>query len=442
MAAVLPDPGARLSSTGSELQRFRRLGVGIVFTALVLFTAWAALAPLDEGVPAAGQVSIDTKRKAVQHPTGGVVRAVHVKEGDVVAANALLMELDAGLARANLETVRQRYYGLLAMQTRLLAERSGAATIAWPQALKEFASDPQIAMHMSNQAGLLATRRAGLAAERQAAAQGIAAYRAQIAANEAALPLRRSQLASLSAELQSLKGLVAEGYAPRNRQRELERQLDDLRLAINDLSGANARLLRSIDETNQRLLAREAELRKEVESQLADVTREVQADAERINAVRDELARTEIRAPAAGQVVGLAFQTAGGVIPPTQKIMDIVPAGERLVIEVRVPPTAIDRVRDGTPVDVRFGAFAHAPQLMAEGKVLSISRDALTDAQTQLTYFLARVVLTEEGQAALGRREMQPGMPVEVVFRTGERTLLEYLLHPLTKRVAASMTEE
>lgn len=442
MAAVLEHEVTGLSTTGNELRRFRRLGVGIVFTALALFTAWASLAPLDEGVPAAGQVSIDTKRKAVQHPTGGVVRAVHVKEGDVVPAGALLMELDAGAARANLETVRQRYYGLLAMQSRLLAERSGAATIQWPQALVDAASDPQIAMHMSNQSGWLASRRAGLAAERQAAAQGIAAHRAQMAANQAALPLRQSQLESLTAELQSLQGLVAEGYAPRNRQRELERQLDDLRLAINDLVGSNARLSRLVGETSQRLLAREAELRKEVESQLADVTREVQADAERINAVRDELARTEIRAPAGGQVVGLAFQTAGGVVPPTQKIMDIVPAGERLVIEVRVPPNTIDRVRDGTPVDVRFGAFAHAPQLMAEGKVLSISRDALVDAQTGLSYFLARVGLTGQGQAALGQREMQPGMPVEVVFRTGERTLLEYMLHPLTKRVAASMTEE
>jgi len=441
MNAATVDDSPPLPDTHAELRRYRTIGLLVVLGGLIGFFAWAAVAPLDEGVPAVGQVSLDTKRKAVQHATGGVVRSVHVKEGDQVAANALLIELDAAAARANLETVRQRYYGLLAMQSRLLAERAGTA-IQWPPELLSASTDPLIAMHMSTQSSLLATRRAGLAAERQVSAQGIAAQRAQIAANEAALPLRRSQLESIAADLQPLRGLVSEGYAPLTRQRELERQADDLRIAINELQGTNARLARSIDETTQRMAAREADLRKEVESQLAEVTREVQTDAERIKAVRDELTRTEIRSPAAGQVVGLQHQTAGGVIPPTQKIMDIVPTGEQLLVEARVPPASIDRLRDGLPVDVRFSAFAHTPQLVAEAKVQSISRDALTDPQTGITYYLARVALTDKGRATLGSRELQPGMPVEVVFRTGERSLLTYLLHPLTKRIAASMKEE
>ena len=441
IAASAPETES-FQAVDAELRHYRRLGLTVVLVALVGFFAWAAVAPLDEGVPAAGQVAIDTKRKAVQHPLGGVVRSVLVKEGDQVAANALLMELDSASAKANLESVRQRYYGLLAVQSRLLAERGGAGMITWPPELAEAAKDPLIQMHMSTQTSLLATRRSGLVAERQVSAQSIAAQRAQITANQSALPLRQAQLDSVRAELQQLRGLVSEGYAPETRQRELERQADDLRLAINELQGTNARLLRSMEETTQRMLAREADLRKEVETQLAEVTREVQADAERIKAVRDELTRTEIRAPVAGQVAGLAFQSPGGVVPPTQKIMDIVPSGEQLLIEARVPPTSIDRVRDGSLVDVRFGAFSHTPQLVADGKVLSVSRDAFTDQQTGITYFLARVILTDAGRATLGKREMQPGMPVEVVFRTGERTLLEYLLHPLTKRIASSMKEE
>jgi protease secretion system membrane fusion protein len=367
---------------------------------------------------------------------------VHVKEGDAVAANALLIELDAAAARANLETVKQRYYGLLAIQARLYAERAGQAQPVWSAELSTAGQEPAIATHMATQTTLLAARRAGLAAEREAAQHSIAATRAQLDAAQAALPLRQAQLASLLTDLQSLKPLVADGYAPRNRQAELERQADDLRLAINELQGSGIRLQRNIAEINQRLLAREADQRKEAETQLADVTREVQTDAERIKAVRDELARTDIRAPAAGQVVGLSFQTVGGVIPPGQKIMDIVPQDDRLLIETRVPPTAVDKVKDGTPVDVRFGAFAHTPQLVAKAKVLSVSRDALADPQTGQVYFLARIALTEQGQAALGKHELQAGMPVEVVFLTGERTLLDYLLHPFTKRIAASMKEE
>lgn len=439
MIAALDDEP--FNANDAELRRYRRIGLLVVLGSLVGFLLWAAFAPLDEGVPAAGQVSIDTKRKAVQHATGGVVKAVHVKEGDVVKANALLIELDAAAAKANFEQIRQRYFSNVAAQARLVAEVKGGAP-QWPADLQQAAADPLIAMHMSTQSALLATRRAGLEAERRAAAESIAAQRAQIASNDASQPLRKSQLASIEAELESIRGLVKDGYAPATRQRELERQADDLRLALTDLSGTNARLQRSILETTQRLLAREADLRKEVETQLADVSRDAQSDADRLKQLREELGRTEIRAPVAGQVVGLLFQTPGGVIPPTQKIMDIVPQDEQLVIECRVPPSVIDRVHDRLPVDVRFGAFAHSPQLVVEGKVLSVSRDALSDQQTNQSYFLARVGITPEGMKTLGKREMQPGMPAEVVFRTGERTLLTYLLHPLTKRIAASMKEE
>ncbi len=431
-----------LRTNDDELRRYRRIGLLVVLGSLLGFILWAAFAPLDEGVPAPGQVSIDTKRKTVQHATGGVVRAVHVKEGDQVQPNALLIELDSAAAKANYEQVRQRYYANLAAQARLLAERSGAAAPQWTPDVQKAAADPLLAMHMTTQTSLLATRRAGLAAERRAAAESIGAQRAQIASNEASLPLRKSQLASVESELESIRGLVKEGYAPRTRERELERSADDLRLSINELSGNNVRLLRSIQEVTQRLLAREAELRKEVDTQFTEVTRDVQGDAERLKQLSEELGRTEIRSPAGGQVVGLMFQTAGGVIPPTQKIMDIVPKGEQLIVECRVPPSVIDRVHDGLPVDVRFGSFAHSPQLVVDGKVLSISRDALTDPQTNQTYFLARVGITPEGVKTLGKREMQPGMPADVVFKTGERTLLTYLLHPLTKRMAASMKEE
>ena len=135
-------------------------------------------------------------------------------------------------------------------------------------------------------------------------------------------------------------------------------------------------------------------------------------------------------------------QTVGGVIAPGQKLMDVVPVNEPLLLETRVPPHLIDRVRAGIPVDVRFSSFAHSPQLVVQGKLVSVSGDLLVDPQTNASYYLARVAVTQEGLQKLGKRSLQPGMPVEVVFKTGERSLLVYLLHPLTKRIAASMTEE
>jgi membrane fusion protein, protease secretion system len=179
-----------------------------------------------------------------------------------------------------------------------------------------------------------------------------------------------------------------------------------------------------------------------VEGQLTDVTREVESEEGKFIALRNDLQRVEIRSPASGQVVGLALQTVGGVLQPGQKIMDIVPENETLLLEARVPPHLIDRVHADLPVDVRFNAFAHSPQLVVEGKVVSVSGDLLTEQQGNIQYYLARIALTPEAYKKLGKRTLQPGMPVEVVLKTGERSLLNYLLHPLTKRMAASMKEE
>jgi membrane fusion protein, protease secretion system len=194
----------------------------------------------------------------------------------------------------------------------------------------------------------------------------------------------------------------------------------------------------------QRMIGRQQDYRKEVDQQLADVSREVDADRAKFHALSDDLQRTDIRSPATGQVVGLTVQTVGGVIGPGQKLMDIVPDDEQLIVEAKVAPNLIDRVHAGLPVDMRFNSFANSPQLVVQGKVLSVSRDLLSEqvGQTMQQYYLSRVTVTPEGHKELGKRVLQAGMPVEVVFKTGERSMLTYLLHPLTKRIAASMKEE
>ena len=209
-----------------------------------------------------------------------------------------------------------------------------------------------------------------------------------------------------------------------------------------ELQGNVVRTQRTIMELRQKAIGRRADFRKEVETMLADVTRQVQADSGKYVALSNELARTEIKAPVAGQVVGLAFQTAGSVIAPGMKILDIVPENEQLLLDAHVPPQMIDRVVAGQSVDIRFSAFAHSPALVVKGVVKSLSKDLLTDEQTRTAYYLARVGLTPEGIKELGKRQMQPGMGAEVIFKTGERSMLTYLLHPLTKRLAAAMTEE
>jgi len=428
----------------ADTRSISRLGLGVLAFALGGFVLWAALAPLDEGVPTPGTVAIDTKRKSVQHLSGGIVKEVLVREGEEVAEGQVLVRLDEAVARANYEGVRQRYFGLSAMQSRLQAEQTGADSVRFREdVLGAAREDPYLAQQLTNQRQLFQTRRQGLQAELASLREAIEGIRAQRDSARQMLQQRQRQQNLLQQELEPLKGLVEEGYAPRNRQLELERQSADLQAAQADLQGTIERATRSIGEFEQRALARQAEFRREVESQLAEVAREVQADAEKYTAVGNELRRVDIVSPARGQVVGLAVQTVGAVVQPGQKLMDIVPQEPELLLEARIAPHLIDKVAPGLPADIRFSAFSHAPQLVVQGRVLSVSGDLLTDpVNPQISYFLARLEVTREGMAALGGRRMQPGMPAEIVIRTGERSMLTYLLGPLTRRIAASMKEE
>ena len=424
--------------------RLGRAGLWVLGGGLALFLIWAATAPLDEGVPTQAMVAIDTKRKAVQHLQGGIIREVMVREGDEVKEGQPIVRMDDAVAKANFEATRQRYLGLRAMEARLMAEQTSRDRIEFSQELRAEATDPLIARHMATQEQLFATRRAALRADLQAIEESIRGQEATIQAMSGMQESRQTQRRLLQEQLSNIRDLVKDGYAPRNQMLELERQVAEVSAAITDLQGNQARGRQAIAELRQRALARQQDYRKETDSQLADVAREVQSDEGRFRAYRDDLERTVIKSPATGQVVGLAFQTVGGVIPPGQKLMDIVPEKDVLLLEARIPPHLIDAVQPGLPTDVRFSAFAHSPQLVVEGKVISVSADLLVEQTSMgpVSYFLARVQITPEGMKGLGKHQIQPGMPAEVLVRTGERTVLTYLLHPLTRRVAASMKEQ
>ena len=445
---LLPTPSpASTQLAGSEESSARtghaaHIGLWALGIGFGGFLLWAGLAPLDEGVPGQGTVAIDTKRKTVQHLTGGLVKEILVGEGDHVKEGQLLMRLDEAVARANFEAARQRYLGLRAMEGRLLAEQRGQTKIVFHPDVLEASQDPQIRQVVMTQEQLFASRRAALSADLQSTEESIQGQQGLIEAYSTMLVNRRSQQTLLTEELNNTRGLVKEGYAPRNRQLELERMTAESGSSIAELQGNTIRAKRAVAELKQRAIARQQEYRKEVESQLADVGREVQGDVEKFRAAKDDLGRIDVKSPATGQVVGLAFQTIGGVIGPGQKLMDVVPEGQTLLVEARVAPHLIDRVHARLPVDVRFSSFAHTPQLVVEGKVVSVSADLLVDPQSGVGYYLARVGVTPEGYKKLGKRQLQPGMPVEVVFLTGERSMLTYLLSPLTKRLAASMKEE
>ena len=421
-----------------------RIGVWALLIGLGGFVLWAVLAPLDEGVPSSATVVIDTKRKAVQHPTGGVVKEVLVKEGQLVKEGELLMRISDNSAVAAYEASRHQYLSLRAVQARLVAEKTAQKSLQFHPDLLSAQSDPLILSHMRNQQDLFASRQAALRAEMQAFEESLQGLEAQRKGAKELWAQRGVQLHLVNSELDRSRELIDQGYLARQRGWDLERQIADLTGSRADAAANVERLSRSIEEIQQRIKQRRQEYFKEVETQLTEVIRSVDAEEKRVLAVKAELSRTEIRSPTEGQVVGLMAQTVGGVIQGGQKIMDVVPDEERLILEAKIAPHLIDKVRAEESVDIRFSSFAHSPQLVITGRIESISKDLLTDMPPTLTptYYLARVEVTSEGFRKLGNRQMQAGMPAEVVIRTGERSLLKYLLHPLIKRIAASMKEE
>ena len=360
------DPGVNQSDETADITnsgRAARVGLWTLAIGLGGFLVWASLAPLDEGVPTQGMVSIDTKRRTVQHLQGGMVQEVLVREGEQVKAGQLLVRLDDSTVRANYEAARQN---LAALRENVIAQN--------------------------------------------AVLQGL----------KAAEKNRGDQLGFIEKELNGVRGLVKDGFAPMVQQLQLERQQAEVMTSISDIL------------TNQQRTAQA----------LLELQHQIKAAQQRLSAAEQDLERLEIRSSADGQVVGLSIAAVGAVIQPAQRIMDIVPKGEDLTIESRVAPQFIDRIATGDAVDIRFSGFSNAPQLVVDGVLTSVSQDVLIDAATQQPYYLARAVITPEGLNMLGKREMQPGMPAEVIIKTGSRTMLNYLLHPLTKRVASSMKEE
>jgi protease secretion system membrane fusion protein len=420
-----------------------RMGMWVLGLGLGGFLLWAGFAPLDEGVPTQGVVTLDTKRKTVQHLSGGIVKEVLVQEGQQVKEGEALLRLDGAAAKANFEAVRQRYLGFRAVQSRLFAEQIGSKTISFHPDVQTALNDPLIKLQVATQQQLIQARQAGLAADLQGVEENIQGLKEQLGSYQNILVQRRNQQASLTEELNNTRNMVKEGYAPRNRQLELERMLAESNASISELTGNSLRISRQMAELTQRSVSRKQEYRKEIESQLAEVTREVQSDAEKFVVVAADLDRMEIKAPAAGQVVGLSVQTVGAVLQPGQKLLDLVPDNQTLVLEAHIPPHLIDKIQQGLLTDVRFNTFAHSPQLVVQGKVISVSGDLMSDQHNpQVPFFLARVQVTPDGMKTLGTRQMQPGMPAEIVIKTGERSMLTYLLNPLLKRVAASLKEE
>lgn len=426
----------------TDARSHTRLGWWIVIAGVGGFLLWASLAPLDKGVPLSGTVTVATNKKAVQHLTGGTVEAILVKEGDVVKAGDVLVRMNAVQAKANAEIARVQYFSARSAEARLIAERDGKRTIVFPPELEDVKNDPRVASNIRLQQQLFSSRQSAIQSELSALDENITGLVQQNKGLEESRDGKKLQLQFLKEQLDGMRDLAKEGYVARNRLLELERTYAQLSTAISEDISNIGRGQSQVSEFKLRRLQRQQEYQKEVRTLLTETQKEADGLANRLTGLDYDLQNVLLKAPVDGTVVAMNVFTHGGVIAPGFRLMDIVPSDDPLIVDGQLPVHLIDKVHPNLPVELIFTAFNQNLTPHVPGIVTQISADRLVDEKTGQPYYSLKARVAPEGMKMIANLQVRPGMPVELFVKTGERTMMNYLLRPVVDKLKMSMTEE
>ncbi len=430
----------RLASLPASDRKARLIGFAIVFVTFGLFGAWATFAPLGSAALAPGVVTVQSYRKTIQHLEGGIVKELHARDGDVVAAGDPLIVLDDTQVRAEYGMTLSQLVAAQAMEARLQAERDGREQIDFSGMIET--SSHRAIEAQDGETQVFNARRGSRLGEVAVLQKRVGQLQEQISGLQSMVATKRNLEKSYRDEIGELTELLAEGYVDKQRLLEQQRRLDMLKAEIADHQSEVTKTRLQISETELQILQLNKDFNSEVVSQLSEVQTKVFDLQERKAALEDRLSRIVIRAPEDGMILGMKVHTIGGVVSPATPLLDIVPSVSDLIVEAQVSPIDIDRVSVGKPADIRFSAFNSSTTPVIKGVVRHVSADRLINEETGMPYYLARVALTEEGARALGSLTLQPGMPAEVLINTGTRTMLQYLMQPATDAFARSLIED
>jgi HlyD family type I secretion membrane fusion protein len=444
IALPLPQPPRRHVPRNPPVGAPVLSGLLILLVFCLGFGGWAALAPLSSAAIAPGFVRVESNRKTVQHFEGGIIEKLRVQDGDIVQSGQVLVRLDRTQAAARHDALLHQYQSLRAAEARLVAERDDQASIAFSDELESRRGEPRVAEILAGQESIFETRRRSYQGQIEILRQRIEQLRSEIAGLKAQVSSEDRQLALIAEETADVGSLVGKGLERKSRLLALRRQAALLEGSRGEHIAEIARAQQAIGETRLQMLNLADRLAAEVAEELKEVQAELATIEEGLRAAEDVLRRREIRAPIAGAVMDLQFFTDGGVIAPGVPILDIVPESDRLIIEAQVSPLDIDSVEPGLPAQVRLIAFKQRRTPTLDGRVVQVSADSLSDeeAETATTFYKADIEIDPAELARLDGDSLYPGMPAEVLIRTGERTLAAYLLTPALDSFARAFREE
>jgi len=429
--------GVRISLLGPSLVALIVAGGG-----LGGFVAWGSTAPLAGAVIAAGHIAANGENLVVQHLEGGIVKEIHVREGDTVTAGQALLTLDPTLVEANLSRLRTTLATLRADEARLLAEQRGLEAIAFPPELLAEGLDPSVKDVVESRTIEFADRVAGHRSELRILEERLAGLEQEIAGTEAQRVATRKQLEFIAEELKDVEFLFKKGLARADRVFALRRSEADLEGRAGALLSTIGKARQTIAEVREQMEKLRHERRTEAVGRLAEVRAKVADVYEQIRASESVLSRIVVRAPRDGTILRLNVNTVSGVISPGQQVLELLPSGVELVVDARLQPADIDAVKVGRPANVRLSALNQRTTPVVQARVAFVSADKLTDRNTQQVYYRVRLTL-DAGQIGRSERDaLSPGMPAEAFITTDERTMVRYLFRPIEDSLARAFREK
>lgn len=407
------------------------------FVALIVaggIGGWATFAEISGAVVSSGTVVVESSTKQVQHREGGIVKEISVKNGDVVQAGDLLIRLDDTVTRANLAVITKQLRELHAQETRLVAERDDVKVL-------NFGEGVEVGHVEQGQVQLMEARRESVAGRKNQLEEQIRQFDKQIEGLSAQIEAKDVEISLIDEELVDLSNLLGKNLVSKSRVTALRRERARLHGEYGEFVSQIARSQQAISERRVQILQIEDSYRAEVLEQLQNVRSEIARLQEQKIAAEDELTRVDIRAPQTGYVHQLAVHTIGGVVAPGETVMVIVPREDQLIVETQVRPVDIDQLGTGQKAKVRFPSFDQrtTPELTAE--LLTVSADLIVDERSGVSYYVARLIIPDSELDKLEGKGLVPGMPVEAFMKTQDRTVLSYLIKPVTDQIAHAMRE-
>ena len=447
MRAQLPSPGSKprgaAPDDGWSGRGFIIFGLACVAVLAGGLGTWAATASLSGAVIASGQLRVESNRQVVQHPDGGVVGLINVKDGDRVEAGDVLLRLDDTLLRSDIAALESQLYEIMARRGRLEAEQIEAHALEFdPELLETAAGNPGVEKLIEGQRALFAAKRESHDKEMSALDERKAQLREQITGADSQLASMRRQSELIAQELTDQQGLLKKGLAQASKVLALEREAARLEGEAGELIAQVAQLRGQISEIEITQLQKTAKLREDAIAELRELGfRELELKQRR-GSLREQLSRLDIRAPRPGVVIDMMVHAMHSVVRAAEPILYIVPSDTGLVIDAQIDPTHVDEVWHGQEAVLRFSAFNSRVTPEIFGNVVRVSPDVVMDEATKQVFYKVEVAPNEGELAKLEGQALVPGMPVEVFIQTVERTPLNYMVKPITDYFNRAMREQ